>query len=446
MSHLIIQPFDKVFTPAIGMHSRTWHSLNTPIEEGIAADGSNIAEVLRPILTAGFKPDFDAQISDVPAEVAAELGANPTKDWKVLLADLRENGNGVIPVHVASQSYTIHQNRAIFDATVSAAKQVLGDGNFEIATVGTLGAYSQFFVSIAIKGESEFNAAEAGAREADVWASYFNAVSSHNSLVASQVMLSLIRIVCMNTVLASLSEADGTGQNAKFRHSANSAELITPEVFSANLQKWMDEKAKIRALLAALKATPMTLDGFRAFAAGIFSNATSDVLTTTSANRIRDMETLFTRGLGNSGKSAYDALNAFTEYFSHGAGVGNPRNVSANKRLASASWGQGANWKNTAMAALANVESFAEVVKRGERMWQDRLLVEAGKGRSAVVVAAPALPPANPPALPAPAPDAGTVSVVSSVPSDAAPVTDAPAPAATPAPAKGKGNGKGKKK
>lgn len=443
MAHLIIRPFDTVYTPGEGAHAKTWHGLNTPIAGGIAADGSNIAPVLRPILTAGFKPDFDAEISDVPPEVAAELGANPTKDWKVLLADLRENGQGVIPVHVVSQSYTIHQNRAIFDSTVAAAKQVLGDGNFEIATVGTLGAYSQFFVSIAVKGESEFNVADAGAREMDLWASYFNAVSSHNSLVASQVMLSLIRIVCMNTVLASLSEADGTGQNAKFRHSANSGELITPEVFGANLQRWMDEKAKIRALLAALKATPMSLDGFRAFAAGIFSNATSDVLTTTSANRIRDMEALFVRGLGNSGKSAYDALNAFTEYFSHGAGVGNPRNVSANKRLASASWGQGANWKNTAMSALSNVETFAEVIARGERMWSDRLLVEAGKGKGAVVVVSAAVPP---PALPAPEVPAGAVDIVPTVPPDASPVADAPAPDAAPAPSAKPAKGKGKRK
>ena len=370
MSHLIIKPFDTVYTPEASPFESTWHGLQVPVSGGIALDGSNIGRVFAPVVQTGFKPDFTAPISNVPEELAVELGKNPITDWKMILADLRGNGNGVIPLHVCKSGYQIHQNKDLFDSLVKAAQIVLGDGNFTVATVGTLGAFSQFFVSIAIKGEnSGFSV------KGDEWKSFLNLVSSHNALVASQTMLSSIRIVCMNTVQASIADADKSGNQSNIKHTTNSLELVTAEKFASNLQAWVSQQQTFKAALEAMKASPLTVDGFKSFTAGVFTNDGSDELSTNSYNRIDEMAALFVRGRGNKGESLYDAVNAFTEYFTSGAGVG--RNVTQAKRIASANFGRGNEWKLQALDIASSPEATAEVIKRGTILYGDKCKVMA---------------------------------------------------------------------
>ena len=369
MSHMIIQPFDTVYSPMNSPFEVTWHGLQTAVAGGIALDGSNIGRVFSPVVQTGFKPDFEAPISNVPVELAAELTSNPITDWKMILADLRGNGNGVIPLHVCKSGYQIHQNKDLFDNMIKAASEVLGADGFTVATVGTLGAYSQFFISLAIKGSSSgFNVGKG-----DEWNSFFNLVSSHNALVSSQTMLSLIRIVCMNTVQAAISDADSTGRNSTIKHTVNSLDLITPERFAANLAAWLKQRDELKNALASMKAVPMTVDGFKSFAAGIFTNEGSDELSSNSYNRIDDMSSLFLRGRGNTGESLYDGVNAFTEYFTSGAGAG--RNTTQAKRIASANFGRGNEWKLQALDIASSPEATAEVMKRGAVLYGDKLKV-----------------------------------------------------------------------
>lgn len=368
MSHLIIQPIDSVCTPE-GEFARTWHGLETVKPGGILHDGSNVMECLRPIRCAGFKPDFSDPISDLPAEAASELGENPVKDFKVLLADLRDNGQGIYPVHVAGKGYTVHQNADLFRNAVSALDSLFGRDGYEIATVGTLGAYSQFFLSIALRGESDMDI------DGDTYKSFFNVISSHNSLISTGFHLSAVRVVCMNTVQMSLADADATGRKSTVRHTLNSGDGITADAMAANLKKWVSERDAYKSALLAIKGMPMTLDGFRSFAAGVFTNNGSDSLSTVSFNRIASMESLFLRGKGNSGVSVYDAVNAFTEFFTSGDGVG--KSSEANKRLASANFGRGNEWKLEAMRIVSDEALFAECMKRGETFYSDKLLADA---------------------------------------------------------------------
>lgn len=367
MAHCITE-IDHVFCPENGQFAETWHNLQKNVQGRIALDGSNIRPVFCPVVQTGFKPDFEAPISNVPADLAGDLRENPLSNWKMILADLRGNGRGVVPLHVAREDYAIHQNKDLFDSMVKAATEVLGNG-FEIATVGTLGGYAHFFVSIAIKGE--FEGWTIG--EKDAWKSFFNLVSSHNGQVASQTLLSVIRIVCMNTVQASIADAANSGQSAKIKHTANSVALITPQVFESNLRAWITERAKMKSTLETLKGQKMSLDTFRAFATGIHSNRSTDLLTTNAFNRVTMLAEVFTRGRGNSGESRYDALNAFTEFYTSGQGVGNPANVKTSKRLASASFGQGNAWKQTAFATLGNEAEFVQTCTRGEILFTDKL-------------------------------------------------------------------------
>lgn len=371
MSHLIIKPYDVVYAPESGENSSTWHGLQTNVRGLILPDGSNIPDVFCPIVEAGFKPDFDSPLSTMPAELAAELKENPISDWKVILADLRNHSEklGVVPLHVAKSGYKVHQNKALFDSMVGAAIEVLGKEQFEIATVGTLGACSQFFVSIAIKGQYEgFNV---GKKEKDAWKSFFNLVSSHNSLVASQTLLSVIRIVCMNTVQASISDAENTGLRASIKHTVNSEALITAKQFETNLRAWLTKREAFAAMCEYLRGKPMSVEQFKNFSAGVFTQENSDALSTTSYNRIEELTEKFQRGAGNQGKNRYDALNAWTETFTRGNALGDPDRVSQSKRIASANFGRGNDWKLEAIRCL-EVDNYEATVKRGARYYEDK--------------------------------------------------------------------------
>ena len=375
--HMITE-YDTLYTSKQVEQGETWHGLEVKVDK-IEQDGSNVPEVFCPIVECGFKPDFEAEVCTIPAEDRAELGGVDFSDWKVLLADCRDGLSGkVLPLHVPKAGYKVHQNRDLFLAHIGAAKQVLGPDGFEIATVGTLGAYSQFLVSVAIKGKEGFDVGTLPDGRPDTWKQYFNLNSSHNGLIASMRGLCAVREVCWNTVNAAQRDMEASGTGKVIKHTANSGELITPERFATDLDNWLDQSAKLQALLAGIKAEPMTLDQFRAFAAGVFTQEGSDKLSTNSLNRITEMEILFARGRGNAGASLYDAVNAFTEFFSSGAGVGKVGNVGRGKRVASANFGRGNEWKLEAMRVACDPEVMAATAARGAILYADKL---ADKGK-----------------------------------------------------------------
>lgn len=377
MSHLIMEGIDTVYTPAETEWEHTWHGLQTSVNGRIEPDGSNIPEVFCPVVECGMKPDFDAEISTVKVEDQEDIGLQ-LKDWKLILADCRKGKSGkVLPLHIPKKGYKVHQNLDLYKAMVGAANEVCGQDGFQIVTVGTLGAYSQFFVSVAIKGQESFEVGTMANGVKDVWKRFFNLNSSHNGLIASNRMLSFVRIVCMNTVQASIQDAEGNGTISAIKHCQNSEDLITAKVFAKDLQTWIEQGERVKLMLEAIKAEPMSLDGFRAFASGVFTNEKSDELSTNSFNRVNDMASLFSKGQGNNGETRYDGLNAFTEFFTSGRGVGSSDTVKLNKRIASANFGRGNDWKLEALRVATNEEVFASTVKRGELLYADKAKEQA---------------------------------------------------------------------
>lgn len=375
MSHLIDIETDTVYTPS-GKYGETWHGLQVTLNGRIEPDGSNIPLVFCPIVQCGMRPDFEAEICDVPEDLRGELDLS---GWKLLLADCRKGKSGKThPLYIPKKGYQIHQNRVLFDTLIQSIEIVLGNSaeitGYEIATVGTLGSYSQFFVSISLKGGNTFTLGEG-----ELHTVFYNLISSHNGLVSSSRMISAVRIVCMNTVQMSLDDSEGSGTNARIPHTKNSLELITPAVFARDLVLWNNQKSNYQKTLIALRAEKMTLDGFRAFATGVFTAEDSDDISVCSFNRVSELEVFFQRGKGNKGKTRYDALNAFTEYFTGGNGVGNPKRVTPTKRIASANFGRGNEWKLKALSMLSDEVEFPNTVKRGEILYTDRLAVESKK-------------------------------------------------------------------
>lgn len=355
---------DVVFTPNMDEFRETWHNMHTVASgDRIEPDGSNVKPVFCPIVEIPMNPTFPDNM-ELDDEIRGEIA-----NWKLIAADCREGISGKIhPLHVPKDGYQIHQNRVLFDCMVKAAEQVLGAGNYEIATVGTLDGFKQFFMSIAIKGLESFEVGNKG----DKWKQFFNLISSHNGLVASSFMLAMIRMVCMNTVMASIAQASANGTQSVFKHSKNSLELITPESFEATLREWVTDSENYRNTLEDLRESSMNLDSFRAFSAGVFTEEKSDKISTTSFNRIVEMEPMFVRGKGNLGESRYDALNAWTEYFTSGNGAGKK---SGAKKIARANFGRGNDWKNEAFRILSDEQEFDIAIERGERLLHDRALL-----------------------------------------------------------------------
>lgn len=362
---------DTIYVPVLAEFPEfgtTWHKLETPILGEIARDGSNVPDSLQPIVECGVRPDYTSELTTLDDEAQEALGDNGLNGIKVILADQRKTGRGIYPMCSVKESYTVHQNATLFASMITAADIVLGANGYVIASIGTLGAYAHFFMSLFIKGESKMDVSQSGLN--DVWQVFACLNSSHNQTVPSALYQSATRPVCANTIKFGHDDAIDNNTYASIKHTKNSSELITAENFAQYLAKWQGQKEKMVRDIRAMQATPMSLDGFRSFAAGMFSNDRSDKLATTSFNRIEDMDTLFLRGKGNRGVSAYDALNAVTEYFTHGRGVGGAM-VKESKRLASASFGRGAEWKQEALAILTNEERIKETMERGQRLYAE---------------------------------------------------------------------------
>jgi hypothetical protein len=360
---MINEQIDTVYTPNQEKWERLWHGKQTVIEDKlIAVDGSNIPHVFNPIMEVPMNPQFpdDFELNEDTQEEVDK--------WKVICADCREGKSGKIhPLHVPKKGYQIHDNKLLFDCMTKAATEVLGDNNFELVTVGTLGGYTQFFMSIAIKGQETFTVGDD-----DIWSKYFNLISSHNSVVSSSFMLSMIRMVCMNTVQAAIAESEKNDTNQKIRHSKESLSQITPKAFEKTLKSWIDNAEIYKNQLTMLKSQTMDLNQFRAFSAGVFTEAKSDMISTTSYNRVTEMENLFVRGIGNKGINRYDALNAWTEYFTSGNGAGK---VGGAKKLARANFGKGNDWKREAFRVLTDEKEFKIANERGNRLMNDRALM-----------------------------------------------------------------------
>lgn len=342
----------------------TWHRLETRVDQ-IELDGSNVPDVFCPMVEGKINPSFDGQGIEVTDEMSDEMSK-----WKIICADLRRNEKSgkIIPVYIPKAGYQIHQNKDLFKSLIQACKEVLGD-KFKISTIGTLGGYKSFIVSIGIEGMESFTLGGE-----DKFNQFFNLVSSHDGSLASSIMLSVIRIVCQNTAEFAIEDSENKGTRERIKHTVNSD--ISSKWVEQNLKIWIDQAKHYKETLEALKSERMDLEKFRYFASGIFTDETSDKISTQSFNRIGELETLFTRGKGNKGKTEYDAYNAFTEFFTSGKGNGKGE---SSKRFAKASFGRGADWKREAFRALSDRKRLPALLKRGEILLNDRRMVEASK-------------------------------------------------------------------
>ncbi len=350
----------------------SWHKLHEfPVGDVIAHDGNNISKVFGEIKECGLIPDFKGEF----ATSGDDENTVNLKEHK-LIYTIHHTGK-CLPLHVPKKGYCIHQNKRFYDAAISAASAVLGIDGFTIASAMTLGAYSQFCFSLLIHGHESFNVGKLANGLPDMHFQYFGGNTSHNGMVSSGVDLCLERRVCMNTNKMAIAQGDANGTRANGKHTESGEDFFTPHNFEALLKAWLKESGDQKKSLSYLKGEKMTLETFKAFATGVHSNRGSDNLSTVSFNRVNEMATLFARGQGNAGETRFDALNAFTEFYTSGSGVGDVKKVQAGKRFATANFGQGIAWKQTAQRMLCDDSQFDNACKRGEILYADKMLADS---------------------------------------------------------------------
>lgn len=369
MSSLINPEIDKCFVPQLAEFpefAKTWHKLETLIDGPITKE--KILAALRVVRECGLKPVFEGEF-----KAGAEIAENcDLSDYKLLFADLSADGKGMIPLHVPKRGFTTIQNERAFD-TVCAGLE-LAKVKFEIASVLTYGSYSNFCMSLVIKGHDKINIGKLANGAHDEHRIFYGFTNSHNGVIIWQTDLTSVRRVCANTDGFAIAESEQNGRRSEGKHTANSVAEFKAESIAATVQDWLQGVESYRDKLQAIRAIEMNETTFQHFIAGMFTNETTDELSTNSYNRIVDMTPRFNAGMGNSGKTRYDGYNAVTEFFTHYSG---DSDASPAKRFSMANFGRGRDWKNAALEILTHEPTFKDAVKRGRVLFKDKAKVEA---------------------------------------------------------------------
>lgn len=202
---------------------------------------------------------------------------------------------------------------------------------------------------------------------------FVNLMLGHNGHTGLNLMPTDIRVECANTL--GFAESDAERKNLIFRipHRGDVEAKLSLAIKALEIMETESEER--RRVLQELAQTAMTTDDFVDFATSVFLGLDGDPLEIEEAvakfyetasdrsktmmeNRVAKVASLFLQGMGNEGDSAYDAVNAWTEYFDHfdidAVKSKVSRGVQAAKAVTSSWVGAGAErkalvWKRLAM-------------------------------------------------------------------------------------------------
>jgi hypothetical protein len=214
----------------------------------------------------------------------------------------------------------------------------------------------KFFVSVDI-GDSDL------VINKDRFKAYVNFITGHDGTLATTAYDSVIRIVCMNTLMASRQAAGEVGFSVYHTKNADLAMHNLPELFSAILKG----RANLKEVMEYLESNKCDHNDALAMAAGYFCLETDkEELSTRSMNAAQGIATLFTRGTGNKGETLYDLANGATEYWTSGEGTGKGKTSAADRTYRSV-MGSAATHKESFVAMLANDDRRKDALKLGKQ-------------------------------------------------------------------------------
>ena len=304
---------------------------------------------------------FDALSHDIiesPVTCQVEGQTIELPNHKILVADMRKSRPDLpaekqfAPLHVPKLGYKVINNRDV----INCMKDSFTGLDVKITTAGTLEGAKKFFVSVDI-GDSDL------VINKDRFKAYVNFITGHDGTLAMTAYDSVIRIVCMNTLMASRSAAGEVGFSVYHTKNADLAMHNLPELFSAILKG----RASLKEVMEYLEENKCDHNEALAMAAGYFCLETGkEELSSRSMNAAEGIATLFTRGIGNKGETLYDLANGATEYWTRGDGTGKGKTSPADRTYRS-TMGSAATHKESFVAMLANDDLRKDALKLGKQ-------------------------------------------------------------------------------
>jgi hypothetical protein len=343
MSHGIELPIDRVYS----VEGTEWHGLATQVESITDTE----LQTLCPRLVEGN------------ATVTLDGITVPLNHHKVIIADYREcrpdlgEEDQIVPLHVPRNSYAPISNADV----IASLKKALADVDCKITTAGTLEGGKKFFTSVDI-GSGEFEI-KLGKGKKDKMLSFLNFITSHDGTLAAMAYDTLIRIVCMNTLRWSLQAAGDV--NFRVYHTQNAS--LGMSNMGDLLNAVLKGRVEFKNLAEYFATVKIEQEEVSSLVAGYFCmDAQGNYvpkLSTRSVNSTNDIVTLFSKGAGNAGKTLWDALNGFTEYYTSGDGVGKKSDIAT--KAYKANFASGADHKSRFVNLIQVEETRLAMVEAG---------------------------------------------------------------------------------
>jgi len=316
-----------------------WHKLGTVLDGTLPArEAFRLAEADWELLST---PIFD------PA-------GQPIEGYQAIT----RGDNGEV-LSVQKDSYAIVQNEQL----IKLAEALHEDASMDAVVVLQEGRKVAFTARI--------NNAEAEVVKNDPIHQYFVGTTSHDGTIAFQALFSPIRVVCMNTLSATLRHADRSAPNKRLsiRHTTNANALIDrlPEIISFKRQQFTATVEELQAMAAK----PCTSAQFKQYCEQVFADQLAGLVNDKRGDKasarpktLQDLpqwDSLANKfageGIGFDIKGVkgtmWGAYNTVTEFLTHEAGRGAQDNTdTARRRLESLYWG-------TAAATITRAHSLA---------------------------------------------------------------------------------------
>jgi len=380
MSHEIIAPYDRTLS-TVGSE---WHGLAEqvekitpellkergiffPIKQGTVlnslTDGVSFPEALAAVTAAINAGDNEG------AKLALDaLGLAQISTHKNIIADLRglrpdleteEHAMGLVPLHVTKKSYEVISNERVYQVISEAFKDC------PITSAGTLQALQVFFMSLDIGDNTR-----KGPR-GETFMQNLNALTSHNGTLGTRFYDSCVRIVCMNTVRASLSSRGLLDFVVYHTKGADAALSKVSNDLSAVMNARNEYFNGLETLDTVSCDVATARNLFLAYTARMAEEKGADVskfeISTQVYNRAEEIGTMFVRGKGNRGANLYDAYNALTECFTHGVGAG--KTATAEDKFTAGLFGTAADIKEGYLSFLLQPEDVRTALnEQGARL------------------------------------------------------------------------------
>jgi phage/plasmid-like protein (TIGR03299 family) len=206
---------------------------------------------------------------------------------------------------IVGSDYTPIQNDEIFDL----AEAILGEGHGHYHTAGSLRGGKIVWILCEMPGVINVRTVHGD----DITKKYVLISSSHDGTRAMQAMFTAIRVVCMNTLSAARREATNI---VTIHHTKSAQDRLKEAVrIMGAANKWFQAFEKEAMFLSEVEFTENKMS---MLAEHMFPfNGDPTKIPTRTANSRELLVKLFSKGKGNHGETAWDALQACTEFADH---------------------------------------------------------------------------------------------------------------------------------